>query len=39
MAQSQAGNDIAMTFSDITFNEVKDDAFALPPAVKALVKP
>lgn len=39
MAQSQAGNDITMTFTDITFNAVKDDAFALPPAVKALVKP
>ncbi len=39
MAQSQAGNDITMTFSDITFNAVKDEAFALPPAVKALVKP
>jgi hypothetical protein len=39
MAQSQAGNDITMTFTDITFNAVKDDAFALPEAVKALVKP
>jgi len=39
MAQSQAGNDITMTFTDITFNAVKDDAFALPAAVKALVKP
>ncbi len=39
MATSQAGNDITMTFTDITFNAVKDDAFALPAAVKALVKP
>ncbi len=39
MAQSQAGNDISMTFTEITFNTVKDDAFALPEAVKALVKP
>lgn len=39
MAQSQAGNDITMTFTEITFNTVKDDAFALPEAVKALIKP
>ncbi len=36
---SQGGQDIVMVFSDVKFNEVKDDAFALPEAVKALVKP
>jgi outer membrane lipoprotein-sorting protein len=39
MAQSQAGQDIVMTFSNISFNTVKDDAFAIPEAVKALIKP
>ncbi len=39
MAQSQAGQDIVMTFNDVKFNEVKDEAFALPEAVKALIKP
>lgn len=39
LSQSQAGQDIVMVFSDVKFNEVKDDAFALPEAVKALVKP
>jgi len=39
MAQSQAGQDMVMTFTNVKFNEVTDAAFALPEAVKALVKP
>ena len=39
MSQSQSGQDIVMTFANVKFNEVTDAAFALPPAVKALVKP
>ncbi len=38
LSQSQAGQDIMITFTDITFDGVKDDAFALPPAIQALVK-
>ncbi len=39
MAQSQAGQDMVMTFTNVKFNEVTDAMFALPEAVKALVKP
>ncbi len=39
MSQSQGGQDIVMTFANVKFNEVTDAAFALPEAVKALVKP
>jgi hypothetical protein len=38
IAQTQAGQDVSITFSDITFNGVADAAFALPPEIKALVK-
>lgn len=38
IAQSQAGQEVNITFSDVTFNTVTDDAFALPPEIKALVK-
>lgn len=37
--QSQAGQDVVITMSDVKFNEVKDDAFAVPAAVQALIKP
>lgn len=39
LSQSQAGQDIVMTMRSITFNDVPADAFALPPAIQALVKP
>ncbi len=39
LSQSQAGQDVVMTFRDITFNTVTDDAFAIPAAVQALIKP
>ncbi len=39
LAQQQSGQDIVMTMNVITFNAVTDEAFALPPAVNALVKP
>lgn len=38
LTQSQAGQDITITFTDITFDTVAQDAFALPPAIQALVK-
>lgn len=38
IAQSQMGQDVNITFSDVTFNTVTDDTFALPPEIKALVK-
>jgi outer membrane lipoprotein-sorting protein len=38
LMQSQSGQDITITFTDITFDTVTDDAFALPPAIQALVK-
>lgn len=37
--QSQAGQNVVITLSNVTFDTVKDDTFALPDAVKALVKP
>ena len=37
--QSQAGQNVVITLSNITFDTVTDEAFALPDAVKALVKP
>ena len=39
LTQSQAGQEVVITFSDVQFNVVKDDAFALPAAIQALVKP
>jgi hypothetical protein len=39
LTQSQAGQDVVITFNDVQFDVVKDDAFALPPAIQALVKP
>ncbi len=38
LSQSQAGQDIVINFTDITFDTVTDDAFALPPEIQALVK-
>lgn len=37
--QSQAGQEVVITLSDVTFDDVKDDAFVLPAAVQALIKP
>jgi outer membrane lipoprotein-sorting protein len=39
IAQSQAGQDVVITLSDVKFDAVTDDAFAIPAAVKALIKP
>lgn len=39
IAQQQAGQDVVITLNDVKFDEVKDDAFAVPAAVQALIKP
>lgn len=39
IAQQQAGQDIVIQFTDVKFDEVKDDAFTVPAAVQALIKP
>jgi hypothetical protein len=39
IAGSQAGQDVVITLTDVKFDVVKDDAFAVPAAVQALIKP
>jgi zinc protease len=39
IAGSQAGQEMVITLTDVQFDVVKDDAFAVPPAVQALIKP
>lgn len=39
IAGSQAGQDVVITLTDVKFDVVTDDAFAVPAAVQALIKP